>query len=356
MSLVAGGNLIGWFGLSSTTGEILAGNADLTTIWVFHATQNAWEADSTLLPDAIRRSIPILRGSGLFIITSAATDLMVPTGSTFNTDIFPFSDPTMDLGDATFTRTLDGVTITADADGLIAGNAYTMWWVIWNDPTQCAVVCGEADLGAPGNVILLGGNGIVASEAGTASFTSHLTVGGPMPDGPIPGPLTNPIAATIHLVLRDHGPALTGDALIAQLTTFEATAADAASVGDGSGFDVQAAVNEGPNTPLTAAISAVDDSGVSGSATLRASGDGTAIQVTVAGLTEGDHANHVHHGSCAEQGAIHVPLSDLSAGADGDASGDTVWPDNGLDHFAGGHYVAVHELVTFAVIGCGDVN
>ncbi|MCZ6545613.1 MAG: CHRD domain-containing protein [Chloroflexi bacterium] len=107
---------------------------------------------------------------------------------------------------------------------------------------------------------------------------------------------------------------------------------------------------------LSAGLAAVDDSGVSGVASLVAYGGGTRIRVAVLGLTEGDHANHVHHGSCDQQGEIHVPLSDLSAGADGEASGATVWTDNGIDHFASGHYVAVHELVTFAVITCGDVN
>lgn len=107
---------------------------------------------------------------------------------------------------------------------------------------------------------------------------------------------------------------------------------------------------------LSATITAVDDSGVSGSATLSPAGDGTRIEVVAQGLSEGDHANHVHHGSCAEQGAIHVPLTDLSAAAAGDALGETVWAENDLDHFATGHYVAIHELVTFAVIGCGDVN
>jgi len=520
VALVAGGNLIGWFGLDTTSATILDGNADLTTVWVFG--EDGWAFDSTLLP---RPNLLVSRGMGLFIVTSAATNLAVPTGNTFSTDVFPFSDPTMDLGDATFTRTLDGASISAEALALVPGNAYTMWWVIWNDPTQCAVACGEPDLGVRGNAVLfasgaiaseagtasfasgliVGGlmpggpipgaltdpinatihlvlrdhgpaltgdaliaqitsfeptaddatsvgdgfgldvqaavnegpntfntdvfpfedptqdlgdasftrtlsgaaisaeadslipgnaytmwwviwndpsqcaaacgepdlgvsgnvvllaDGVVASDAGTASFAASLSVGGTMPDGPIPGPLTDPLSATIHLVLRDHGPALEGDALTAQLTTFEPTAADAASVGDGFAFDVQAAVNEPPAIPLsglTAAIAAVDGSALSGVATLSAAGDGTAIQVTVEGLSEGDHANHVHHGSCAdaELGAIHVPLSDLSAGADGDASGATVWPDNGLDHFASNHYVAVHELVTFAVIGCGDVS
>ena len=107
---------------------------------------------------------------------------------------------------------------------------------------------------------------------------------------------------------------------------------------------------------LSAGIAALDDSGASGVASFTAYGGGSRIRVAVLGLTEGDHANHVHHGSCDEQGDIHVPLSDLGAGADGDANGATVVPDLGLDHFASGHYIAVHELVTFAVIACGDVN
>jgi hypothetical protein len=165
--------------------------------------------------------------------------------ATFNTNIFPFDDPTQNLGFASFTRSETGAAISANAHGLIAGHAYTMWWVIWNDPSQCAAACGEPDLGVTDNAVLFA-DGMVASAAGTASFAASLTVGGVMPGGPIPGALTDPISATIHLVIRDHGPALEGDALNTQLTEFEPTAADAASVGDGFAFDVQAAVSDGP--------------------------------------------------------------------------------------------------------------
>ena len=71
------------------------------------------------------------------------------------------------------------------------------------------------------------------------------------------------------------------------------------------------------------------------------------------------HANHVHHGSCANQGEVHVPLTDLDADAAGAAQMETVWADNDLDHFRAGHYVAIHVSSTAdgvgAVIACGDV-
>ena len=65
ISLVAGGNLVGWFGVDTTSTAILAGNTDLTTVWVFAA--SAWSSDSTLLPDGLRSAIAITRGDGLFL-------------------------------------------------------------------------------------------------------------------------------------------------------------------------------------------------------------------------------------------------------------------------------------------------
>ena len=98
----------------------------------------------------------------------------------------------------------------------------------------------------------------------------------------------------------------------------------------------------------------------SGSVRLMSVGLGTRIEVSVSGLPEGGHANHVHHGSCAAQGEVHVPLTDLAADSAGNAFGSTVWADNDLDHFAAGHYVAAHELSTAdgvgPVIACGDVG
>ncbi len=84
----------------------------------------------------------------------------------------------------------------------------------------------------------------------------------------------------------------------------------------------------------------------------------------MAGLPEGPHANHLHHGTCDAQGEVHVTLTELQASADGYATATTSgFPsdpeDPGLDHFAAGHYAAVHEAgndTVGAVISCGDVG
>ena len=116
-------------------------------------------------------------------------------------------------------------------------------------------------------------------------------------------------------------------------------------------------------TRLVATLAAEVDGEGTGDATLTEVDGVAQIELTMAGLTEGTHANHVHHGSCAEQGEVHVTLQELQAGADGNASGTTlaeppaVDPAFGLDHFASGHYVAVHVVggSPGVVVSCGDV-
>ena len=72
------------------------------------------------------------------------------------------------------------------------------------------------------------------------------------------------------------------------------------------------------------------------------------------------HANHVHHGSCASQGEVDVPLTELDADTNGDAGAETEWDADDIDHFATGHYVAIHERSTANGVGdvivCGDVS
>ena len=124
--------------------------------------------------------------------------------------------------------------------------------------------------------------------------------------------------------------------------------------GDGNGDVV---------TRLVATLTADADASGTGSATLTEVDEVAQIELTMEGLVEGTHANHVHHGTCAERGDVHVTLQELVAGADGNASGTTlaeppaVDPAFGLDHFASGHYIAVHVAggSPGAVVSCGDV-
>ncbi len=113
---------------------------------------------------------------------------------------------------------------------------------------------------------------------------------------------------------------------------------------------------------LTATLSEMEGSGVTGIATLVPGA--TQVVVSMEGLPEGPHANHIHHGTCDAQGEVHVTLEELQAGADGGASTVTFDfaeedPDPEFNHFAAGHYVAVHvggNDTVGAVISCGNVE
>ena len=113
---------------------------------------------------------------------------------------------------------------------------------------------------------------------------------------------------------------------------------------------------------LTATLSEMEGSGVTGTATLVPGA--TQVVVSMEGLPEGPHANHIHHGTCDAQGEVHVTLEELQAAADGGASAVTFDfaeedPDPEFNHFAAGHYVAVHvggNDTVGAVISCGNVE
>ena len=108
----------------------------------------------------------------------------------------------------------------------------------------------------------------------------------------------------------------------------------------------------GDATTLTAALTEVDGSGVTGTATLTEFGDeATQVMVEMAGLS-GSHANHLHHGTCDAQGRVDVPLIELQAPK------GTTHTTLGLAHFEAGHYVAVHEAggAPGPVISCGNVE
>ena len=109
---------------------------------------------------------------------------------------------------------------------------------------------------------------------------------------------------------------------------------------------------------LTATLTEMDGSGASGAADLSVNGEGILVSLVMEGLTEGAHANHLHHGSCSEQGEIHITLDDIVAddtGAGIQTTGDDELP---LSHFETGHYLAVHvedSETIGAVVACGDV-
>lgn len=100
--------------------------------------------------------------------------------------------------------------------------AYTNWWVIFNNPSECATefACGGGDLSNPAvkGAVFFATGGIVGAD-GKGHFKAHLQEGGMsgLPfnqialgvegdPGLMPGKATGDDPAEIHYVIRFHGP------------------------------------------------------------------------------------------------------------------------------------------------------
>ncbi len=126
-------------------------------------------------------------------------------------------------------RNKNGVAYTTSTTGLLAGGAYTVWWVIFNNPEFCSPPgCAGKDFPQNGGdprvqASVLWASGRVVDGHGQGNFSSHLAARGrsAAPGQILFGPaLLDPSGAEIQLVVRSHGPALSGANLNAQLTTF----------------------------------------------------------------------------------------------------------------------------------------
>ena len=87
-------------------------------------------------------------------------------------------------------RNANGITINFKTNGLIPGNAYTLWWIVFDNPS------------IPGPPTLnTAAVGHIVGRSGKGNFSAHLS--------PEPG-FTNPLTAEVHVILRSHGPAQPG--------------------------------------------------------------------------------------------------------------------------------------------------
>lgn len=183
------------------------------------------------------------------------------------------ADGTPAGGKSTLVRDGEAGSVSAHiaATHLERGHAYTYWWVVFNDPSQCLNgACDEDDIfndpsdhSAGLNISqiekvgigVLGGNGEVANRGGRAAFTGTLYEGSSEPNDVLIGPgglidagsLLEPgkaVTAEIHILIRDHGPALSGAALAAQLNTFGGNCAGFDPAGTYACFEPQFAVHK----------------------------------------------------------------------------------------------------------------
>jgi hypothetical protein len=102
---------------------------------------------------------------------------------------------------------------------------------------------------------------------------------------------------------------------------------------------------------LTASLTGPE---ASGEAEISPNGEGILVSISMEGLTAGEHANHLHDGSCDEQGEVVIALDNIVADENGDGSQTTANDEGSIDHYATGHYLAVHAE-DGEVISCGDV-
>ena len=124
---------------------------------------------------------------------------------------------------AKLTRSDDAVWLRINTTGLPAG-AYTVWWVIFNNPEACDGPCDDPDLFNP--AVMAGGfwaTGAVVDANGVGHFRAHLEEG-ELPSLPgqveLPGssPLLDTKKAQILVLLRYHGPVVPA-ILTKQITT-----------------------------------------------------------------------------------------------------------------------------------------
>lgn len=113
-------------------------------------------------------------------------------------------------GVSTLTREEDGVDVLVSTSGLASMGAYTMWWVVFNNPGACAAafMCGaDSDFSDPAvDVSVLWGAGFLSDMDGFITFSAEL--GENEPPGQIllgnPDGLLDSGVAEIHVVLRVH--------------------------------------------------------------------------------------------------------------------------------------------------------
>jgi len=143
------------------------------------------------------------------------------------------SGPVGDGATATLIRRADGVSFRIQTNNLRPGHAYTVWFVVINNPSACtASPCSGPDivLNAATNSQVTYATGHVVGESGQGTFAGSFRAG-ELPDGWFAGRgLGDPLTADIHLVLNDHGPAIQG--LVSEMIhTYRAGCTDASLPG-----------------------------------------------------------------------------------------------------------------------------
>ncbi|RMF79023.1 MAG: hypothetical protein D6737_12875 [Chloroflexi bacterium] len=121
-----------------------------------------------------------------------------------------FSDPGV-VDSASLVRNANGLSMNIKASGLTPGNAVTVWWIIDNNPNDAIFFDGICN--AAGHIVGNSGKYNAGSHLGLNEPSEDFCMSTIVEGGPA---LTNPLGATVILVVQEHGPHLTGQDLISQ--------------------------------------------------------------------------------------------------------------------------------------------
>jgi opacity protein-like surface antigen len=152
----------------------------------------------------------------LLIALALAVAAVASANQPISSDVYWF-DPFPERGaqvpgaGATLNTNESGATVQFQTSELTSGNAYTAWWIIFNNPGACADdPCNLGDLGnAAVSAEIAYATGHVIGGSGNGNFGAHLPAGD-TPGGWFGNGFTNPTEAEVHVLIHDHGPSIPG--------------------------------------------------------------------------------------------------------------------------------------------------
>lgn len=172
----------------------------------------------------ILRKLSLSLSVGAFVVVSTLSGLTAQAGPASISTAPVVELPGLALvagAGSKIVRNDNGVTVSVNTT--VDPGTYTMWMLLWNDPSLCGggdgLVCNptmgdvpECVLFAVGHVV--GNNGTLKYSGHRGLFDNSGAIGPPCASG-----LTNPQGAAVHLIIRSHGPKLPGQVNL-QISTF----------------------------------------------------------------------------------------------------------------------------------------
>lgn len=153
------------------------------------------------------------------LLLTIAVPLCAIADSTFQaSNVHIFGTDIAVAGAGTLLRDDDSVELRVVVTGLNKKSAYTLWWIIFNNPAACVygtapALCGAGDLGVPAvDAGVRNAAAFITGTDGTANVIGNLPEGSPS-TGPAAagfGQLNDSENAEIHIVIQTHGAPLPG--------------------------------------------------------------------------------------------------------------------------------------------------